>query len=293
MFKNSIRLLNFSVRQTFASLLQYVKHDISDWIGETGVGSNELNGFKWRGGQKPQTAGIWMWSEVFTYDFDNGDRVAILLLDTQGIFDHESSTADCTTTFAISMMLSSVQCYNVMQNVQEDNLQNLDYFTQYGRLARGQSNEKPFQKLLFLVRDWPYADEIDYGYAPKYVERIMTSSNKQSSEMHELRDRIKSSFEKIEAFLMPYPGAAVAEGKNTNGDLRQIDPRFVRSVKEIVPSLFAPENLVVKEINGQKIRAHDFLMYLTEYAKIFNQRTLPEPKTALLVETMNFSCLAF
>ncbi|KAJ6641971.1 Atlastin [Pseudolycoriella hygida] len=262
--------------------LKYVKHDISDWIGEDAVdGNNELHGFKWSGGQKQQTIGIWMWSEIFTHDFDNGDRVAIVLLDTQGIFDHESTTTDCTKTFAISIMVSSVQCYNVMQNVQENNLQDLDYFAAYGRLAIEQMNEKPFQKLLFLVRDWPYADEVDYGYAPKYVRLILSNNDKQSPAMHELRDRINLSFKKIEAFLMPYPGTAVAEGKNTNGDLRQMDSRFVQSVKEIVPSIFAPENLVVKQINGQKIRAYDLIAYIEKYAEIFNSNTLPEPKTAL------------
>lgn len=224
-----------------------------------------------------------MWPEIFTYDFENGENVAIIILDTQGIFDHESSMKDCITTFAISMMLSSVQCYNVMQKIQEDNLQHLDYFTEYGRLAMEQTIEKPFQNLLFLVRDWPYADETDYGYAPKYVERILARNNKQTPEMRQLRDRIKSSFEKIDAFLMPSPGSAVAEGKNTNGDLRQIDPRFIKYVKEIVPSLFAPENLIVKEINGQKLHARDFITYLNAYIKIFNGNELPEPKTALMV----------
>ncbi|XP_037032671.1 atlastin-like [Bradysia coprophila] len=270
--------LNFPLKYLYA---KYVKHDISDWIGEDAVDGNELHGFKWRGGQTPQTTGIWMWSEIFTHDFDGGDRVAIILLDTQGIFDHDSSTMDCTKTFAISTLLSSVQCYNVMQNIQENNLQDLDYFTAYGRLANEQTNERPFQKLLFLVRDWPYSDEMDYGYAPKYVQRILTSNDKQSPAMHELRDRIKISFEKVEAFLMPYPGTAVAEGRNTNGDLRQIDSKFIQSVKEIVPSIFAPENLVVKRINGQKIRASDLIAYLEEYTKIFNGNTLPEPRTAL------------
>lgn len=260
-----------------------MKHDISDWLGEGTVNGSELHGFKWSGGQMPQTTGIWMWSEIFTHDYHNGERVAIVLLDTQGIFDHESSTMDCTKTFAISMMLSSVQCYNVMQNIQENNLQDLDFFTAYGRLANEQANEIPFQKLLFLVRDWPYAAEIRYGYAPQYVRRILASNDKQSQAMHELRDRIHLSFDKIEAFLMPYPGSAVAEGRNTDGNLREISSKFIQSVKELVPSLFAPENLVVKQINGQKIRAYDLIAYIEEYTKIFNGDTLPEPRTALWV----------
>ena len=38
--------------------------------------------------------------------------------------------------------------------LQEDDLQHLHYFTEYGRLAMEDSGEVPFQKLQFVVRDW-------------------------------------------------------------------------------------------------------------------------------------------
>lgn len=253
-----------------------------DWIGESETG-NEPHGFKSRGGRKPETTGIWMWSEIFTYDRDNGEKLAIILLDTQGIFDNRSSTKDCTTTFAISMMLASVQCYNVMQNIQEDDLQHLELFTEYGRLALQQTYEKPFQKLLFIVRDWPYAGEYEYGVGQGLVDELMAETLDQTQEMHHLRKRIKSSFDKIEAFLLPYPGAAIANGKNTDGDLRRIDPEFIAYLKKLVPSLCAPENLIVKKISGQKVRAHDLVVFLQTYVNIFNGGDLPEPKTVLMV----------
>lgn len=152
-----------------------------------------------------------MWSEIFTHDCDNGDKLAIILLDTQGIFDDESTTKDYTATFAISTMLASVQCFNVMQNVQEDDLQHLELFTEYGRLAMEQTDEKPFQNLLFIVRDWPNALEHPFGYGKKFIDGKLTGKDKQSAEMRELRNRVCQSFEKINAFLMPYPGTAVAE----------------------------------------------------------------------------------
>ena len=37
------------------------------------------------------------------------DQVVILLMDTQGAFDSESTVKDCATVFALSTMLSSVQ----------------------------------------------------------------------------------------------------------------------------------------------------------------------------------------
>lgn len=80
--------------------------------------------------------GIPMWSEVFTNDSRNGDKLAIVLLDGQGIFDDKTSIEDCTTIFATSTMISSVQCYNIMREIQEDDLQQLELFTEYGRLAR-------------------------------------------------------------------------------------------------------------------------------------------------------------
>lgn len=225
-----------------------------------------------------------MWSEVFTHDFETGEKVAIILLDTQGMFDSRSSIRDCTTTFAVSMMLSSVQCYNLMQNIREDDLQHLDLFTEYGRLALEQSNERPFQSLLFIVRDWPFAFETGYGYhGKKVIRELMAGNEEQTRDMHQLRNRIESSFEDIGAFLMPHPGFKVAHGNNFTGDIQQIDADFRKYVKELVPSLFAPEKLITKKINGQKVRARDLIQYLQTYIDLFNGNTLPEPKTVLEV----------
>ena len=44
-------------------------------------------------------------------------------------------------------MLSSVLVYNLTANIQEDDLQHLELFTEYGRLALEDSGETPFQKL--------------------------------------------------------------------------------------------------------------------------------------------------
>lgn len=205
-------------------------------------------------------------------------------MDTQGIFDDKSSVRDCTTIFALSMMLSSVQCYNLMQNIKEDDLQHLELFTEYGRMALQQSNETPFQHLLFIVRDWPYAFETNYGWhGQTVIDEILAENKEQTSEMRRMRKRIDSSFNEIGAFLMPHPGKIVAQGKNFTGSLQQIDPEFVQYVKLLVPGLFAPENLVFKKINGQMIRARDLLTYLDAYIQIFNSDTIPEPRSILMV----------
>lgn len=255
---------------------------MSDWIGK-GKNNGELHGFKSRGGRKPETTGIWMWSEIFTHDFENGEKVAIILLDTQGIFDNRSSMKYCTAIFAISMMLASVQCYNVSQNIQEDDLQHLELFTEYGRLALQQSNETPFQKLIFIVRDWEYAIDDPYGYAPDVIDDILEEDVHQPIEMHGLRARIKSSFDHINAFVMAHPGFIVSQAKDFDGDVSSIAPEFVECLKELVPSIFAPENLICKKILGQKVQARQLVTYLEAYVALFNGTELPEPRTVLMV----------
>lgn len=270
-------LLNFFLRFLYA---RYENHDVSDWIGENN--STELRGFLWRGGRKPATNGILMWSDIFTHDYKNGDKVAIILLDTQGTFDSQSSLLESTTIFALSTLLSSVQCFNVMQNIQEDDLQHLQLFVEYARLALEQSDAKPFQNLLFIVRDWQNEEEIDYGWNGQQVidEVLAEYPTSQSVDMVQLRKQIRSSFAKIGAFLMPYPGRIVANGRFT-GNMSEVDSDFKKYLQLLVISIFAPDKLVVKEINKQKVRAHELVQYIEQYAKLFNGETLPEPKTVL------------
>ncbi|KAK2100274.1 Atlastin-3 [Saguinus oedipus] len=96
----------------------------SNWLGDP---EEPLTGFSWRGGSDPETTGIQIWSEVFTVVKPGGKKVAVVLMDTQGAFDSQSTVKDCATIFALSTMTSSVQIYNLSQNIQEDDLQQLQF----------------------------------------------------------------------------------------------------------------------------------------------------------------------
>lgn len=246
-----------------------------------------------RGGKERETVGIWMWSEIFTHDFDSGEKVAIILTDTQGIFDNQSSLTECISIFAISMLLSSIQCYNVMRQVQEDDLTNLQLFTEYAGLAMENSNEKTFQKLIFIVRDWPSPDDNDFGpdEEKKFVKDLLAKTEKQTTDMHELRNHINESFNDICAFLLPYPGKDVAQQRNvSNNDTKKIkiEPDFLACVKELAETIFDPKNLIPKKIGGAPVKACEFLKYFEKYVEIFSGTELPEPKTILQVYFLLF-----
>lgn len=279
--------------------LRYMHHKYgsgssgSEWLGSE---DEPLQGFSWRGGSERDTTGILMWSEIFKATLDDGEKVAIILLDTQGAFDSESTVRDCATVFALSTMLSSVQIYNLSQNIQEDDLQHLQLFTEYGRLALEDSGRTPFQRLQFLVRDWSFPYEAAYGAdgGQQILQRRLKVSDKQHPELQSLRKHITSCFSEIACFLMPHPGLKVATNPHFDGRLTDIEPEFKRALHQLIPMLLAPENLVPKLINGQKVKAKDLVQYFKSYMNIYKGNELPEPKSMLVAtaEANNLTAVA-
>lgn len=157
------------------------------------------DGFDWRAGSERNTTGIWMWSHPFLMKPKSRDEdpIAVLLVDTQGMFDHDTTMKLTASIFGFSTLLSSYQIYNVDKRIQEDNLQQLALFSEYARAAvdsdsKGREKQRggggggggkgdgeddsdggkktggdrserdmpkqPFQHIEFLVRDWQHFD---------------------------------------------------------------------------------------------------------------------------------------
>ncbi|CAL1575318.1 unnamed protein product [Knipowitschia caucasica] len=275
-------------------MLRYMYHHArEDWLGDPG---EPLTGFSWRGGSERETTGIQIWSEVFLVDKPDGRKVALLLMDTQGTFDSQSTLRDSATVFALSTMISSMQVYNISQNVQEDDLQHLQLFTEYGRLAMEETFLKPFQSMIFLVRDWSFPYEFPYGQegGMKFLEKRLKISENQHEELQNVRKHIHSCFTNISCFLMPHPGLKVATNPNFDGRIKEIDGEFINNLCVLVPWLLSPENIDVKEINGSKITCRGLLEYFKAYIKIYQGEELPHPKSMLqaTAEANNLAAVA-
>lgn len=274
-------------------MLRYMHSQDESWMG----GDDEpLSGFSWRGGCERETIGIQAWSEVFVVDRPDGTKVAVLLVDTQGAFDSQSTIKDCATVFALSTMTSSVQVYNLSQNVQEDDLQHLQLFTEYGRLAMEEIYLKPFQSLMFLIRDWSYPYEHSYGLegGNAFLEKRLQVKPSQHEELQNVRKHIRSCFSSIGCFLQPHPGLKVATNPYFDGRLKDIDEDFKRYLAKLVPLLLAPDKLVEKEIGGNKVTCRDLVEYFKAYIKIYQGEELPHPKSMLqaTAEANNLTAVA-
>ena len=69
---------------------------------------------------------------------------------------------------------------------------------------------------------------------------------------------------------MPHPGKNVTSDPKFKGKIKDIDPDFIKYLKEFVSLNLAPENVVPKLMNGQQIHCEELIQYFNSYMKIFN-----------------------
>uniref|UniRef100_A0A8C9CCC8 GB1/RHD3-type G domain-containing protein n=1 Tax=Phocoena sinus TaxID=42100 RepID=A0A8C9CCC8_PHOSS len=217
-------------------------------------------------------------------------------MDTQGAFDSQSTMKDSATVFALSTVTGSVQVYNLSQNIQEDDLQHLQLCTEYGRLAMEEIYQKPFQTLMFLIRDWSYPYEHSYGLegGKQFLEKRLQVKQSQHEELQNVRKHIHNCFSNLGCFLLPHPGLKVATNPSFDGRLKDIDEEFKQELRNLIPLLLAPENLLEKEISGSKVICKDLVQYFKAYIKICQGEELPHPKSMLqaTAEANNLAAVA-
>jgi atlastin len=93
------------------------------WMGDA---NDPLTGFSWKSGSVRDTTGIVMWSDIFLHtDEDTGEDLAIILMDSQGLFDSDTTSADNSRILALSLLMSSIQIINIYDVIQENQLQYL------------------------------------------------------------------------------------------------------------------------------------------------------------------------
>ncbi|CAJ1942862.1 unnamed protein product [Cylindrotheca closterium] len=249
--------------------------------------------FHWAGGADRHTTGIWMWSQphFINRKLPNGEMesLAVLLVDSQGMFDNETTMSLTASIFGMSTLLSSYQIYNVEKRIQEDNLQQLALFSEYARLAVEadqvhQENVKPFQKIEFLVRDWQnFEDEDDYEQMEKemveYFEKVI--ADRDAKDLQETREQISSCFESASCYAFCHPGKNVTK-KTYTGDVTQIDETFVKLLDRYCKRVFSFENLQPKSIQGRHVTAIELGSYIKAYAEMFaSGASFPEASTML------------
>ncbi|XP_064468363.1 uncharacterized protein LOC135379041 isoform X2 [Ornithodoros turicata] len=267
-------LLGFCIR--YLEHLETSSHP-SGWMDKDNI---PLTGFSWKYGSKRHTTGIHLWGKVFKIKTPKHGLVAVVLMDTEGAFDNRSTLEGNVTIFSVSMLLSSVQVYNLNKQITQSDLEHLKLFAEYASMARSKERQgnEVFQKLLFLIRDWQYPGEEPFGLegGQELLDPWLERNHTLPREVYELRENISSSFAEVRCFLLPRPGDAI-ENSSFDGKLRDLSTDFKCHIKDLVPFLLSPETVVPKKINGRIVTCKELVCMFQAYFSVFNHKELPQP----------------
>jgi atlastin len=97
------------------------------------------------------------------------------------------------------------------------------------------------------------------GYLATVMEVEAGSAN---AELQSVREDIARCFGRVDCHLLPHPGQRVAESAEFKGSVADMRPDFVAAMREYVPGVFAPENLVPKMFLGQRVTCKMLLTYI-------------------------------
>ncbi|KAL3218816.1 hypothetical protein MRX96_031353 [Rhipicephalus microplus] len=225
-------------------LLTYLRNNgRPSWIEDK---TTPLSGFNWRPGSTRETTGILLWNEVFLLCADLQHQLTTSRRTISNTFNFSPSTADSLKR-TIKHKLSKSSC------------------SWYETGTGGHEHEHGYS-----------------GGKSLLAGRLKTTDG-QDAELKAVRQNILSCFSDIDCFLMPHPGRKVVADKSFDGRLEDIEEEFREKLRELVLSILAPENLLVKEINGRPLSCHDLLIFFKAHVDVFKGGDLPNPTSMLMV----------
>ncbi|VDD87896.1 unnamed protein product [Enterobius vermicularis] len=213
-------------------LLQYLKATKKDrrndeWFQPTDFSSK----FGYKKELKREMSGIWMWSKPFLLKDWEGEAVTVLVMDTEGFFDEQSSNADCTIIFALSNLLSSVQMFAIKDRLWLDSMKHVEVFSQYQSHAKKLERKIPFQVL-----------------------------QKTTDETRDICKKIETCLEKYACFPVARPVLEIAQAVKGF----TIEPRedSLLQVKSLIKELLSRDYLITKTVDNEEITCEDLLTLL-------------------------------
>ncbi|CAG9809102.1 unnamed protein product [Chironomus riparius] len=289
-------LMDYALRYMYANYKSVAFPDNpltskTNWVGNL---EEPLTGFTWRGGASRDTTGVVLWSDVFLDEQKDPktkkiEKLAIILMDTQGLFDTKTSATDNSRIFALGTLISSVQIFNLNDVIQENQLEYLHMATDFAKFAmkqhkkysKGSKNYKPFQTLIFLMRDWQNVVDFEYGNqgGAEYLAQVLNIDPKQPKTLQDVRKYIKESFDQRLCFLMPHPGFEVVNNNNYDGRFSALSEDFQTQLKDFLYSLLQPKNLKKKKILNNEVVGTEYLEYLKVYFEAFQSNEIPKIDT--------------
>jgi hypothetical protein len=255
------------------------------------------------------TKGIWMWSEPIPFENSRGEKMQLLVLDTEGIGGTKSSSEYDTRIFSLAVLLCSTLIYNSLGSIDETAVSNLSFVANLSQHVQVKANQGAdgdgsggdgdgdsaataadalasfFPSFMWVIRDFALelVDE-DYNDISEqdYLENCLKQKDGFSSDVLE-KNRIRKS---LTNFFRQRDCATIVRPIDDEAKLHQIDeqpyealrPAFRTQMEGMRKRVLA--QLTAKSLRGKAMSGSMFATLVRTYVGAMNTDGVPTITTA-------------
>ena len=179
------------------------------------------------GGTKRTTRGVLFWNRPYVITQSNGEKMCILVMDTQGLWDPKTSNEFNCSIFGLSCLLSSYVIFNQKNNINTEQLSKFSVLSEFSKRVVSEDGVKPFQHLDFLLRDYEGYDvdsDVDAGIE---CSRERLQEMREGKVEGEMVKKIEECFDEYGLLCFPHPGKFVA-AKKYDGTISKAEPLYMQ-----------------------------------------------------------------
>lgn len=254
----------------------------------------------------PCTKGLWMWATPLIGFTSEGERINVIVIDTEGIGGLDEDLNHDTQIFSLALLLSSFFVYNSMGSIDENAIQGLGFVTNMTKLIQVKSQEcnaaektecdfqrqditKFMPKFMWVVRDFSLQLVDDVGQEisqEDYLERALQEYDikntgeksarfvKDQSEKNDIKKHIKQYFMQRDCCTLVRP---TVDERN----LQCLDTMKIEDLRsEFVEQAFAIrkkilEGITPKQINSCSVDGSMWIEMTQQYIDSMNSGQIP------------------
>lgn len=257
---------------------------------------NRSNGFGVGPSINPCTKGLWCWGSPIKGVTPEGDKLNIIVIDTEGIGALDEDQTHDTRIFTLAILASSCFIYNSVGSIDETAVQNLSLvvnLTKHIQLSTDKITTEEdadkmanyFPTFFWVVRDFslqivdPEGNKLT---SKEYLEKALAPQKGFSEDIEEknsIRRHLTSFFKDRDCFTLVRP--LIDEDKLQDLDKMNFDqlrPEFGTQVIEFRKRVLT--KMKPKTLNGQKLSGSLYLSMLSSYVGAINEGAVPNIENA-------------
>jgi len=255
---------------------------------------NRQKGFSVGPTVNPCTKGLWIWSKPIYGTTEDGSRLPVLLIDTEGFGAFDEDQNHDIRIFTLAILLSSYFVYNSLGSIDENAIQSLSFVINLSKHIQLKSNSRYsetdpeelanlFPSFLWVLRDFALQLVDENGEnitAKEYLEKVFDTSKAfyEQDQKVVIRKLIKTYFKDRDCFTMVRPLMKEKDLQSLeNMGPEKLRPEFLEQILQLRKKILG--RVRVKTFKGKPLTGDMYLNIIKSIINAMNSGKVPNIDT--------------